>query len=188
MIANLPRRSSISIHGLARVFAISLLLIASIVGAHAGHIDIVALGASNTAGTGVGTGAAWPAQLEALLKGRGYDVTIINAGISGETSAQILSRVDSVVTANVKIVVLQILHGNDARHGVDETEHEANIQAATARIRAHGAKVVLAGMDIVVPILNAYHQDDRIHLTEQGHALLAQRLLPRVTAAMGRAK
>jgi acyl-CoA thioesterase I len=172
----------------AYLLVAALWLGAGISGAYAAHIDIVALGASNTAGYGVGTNAAWPAQLEALLKAKGYDVTVVNAGVSGETSSQILSRVDAVVTAGVKLVVLQILGGNDQRHGVGAAEHDANVQAAVARIRAHGAHVVLAGPDVTNPLISAHHQFDGIHLTEEGHAKLAQRLLPLVIAAIGQAK
>jgi acyl-CoA thioesterase I len=170
------------------LLAAALWLCASISSAYAAHIDIVALGASNTAGYGVGANAAWPALLEALLKAKGYDVTVVNAGVSGETSGQILGRVDSVVTGGVKLVVLQILEGNDRRHGVGAAEHDANVRAAVARIRAHGAHVVLAGPDVTNPLITAYHQFDGIHLTEEGHAKLAQRLLPLVIAAIGQAK
>jgi acyl-CoA thioesterase I len=172
----------------AYVLGAALWLSAGAVAANAAHIDIVALGASNTAGKGVGSNNAFPALLEAMLRAKGYDVTVANAGISGETSAQILSRVDSAVPPGTKVVILQILRGNDARHGVSPAEHEANIQAAIARIKARGAKVVLAGSSVTEPIIRSYHQADNIHLTEEGHALLAARLLPEIMRAIGSAR
>jgi acyl-CoA thioesterase I len=161
---------------------------ASVIGADAADINVVALGASNTAGYGVGTDAAYPAQLERLLRAKGYDVTVANAGVSGETSAQILGRVDSVVTPGTKVVVLQIFYGNDERHGVSRAETDANTQAAIARISAHGAKVVLAGPTVATTILQSHHQYDGIHLTDEGHALLAARILPQVLQAIGKAR
>jgi len=173
---------------LSCLLGVGLWLTMSVVGADAAHIDMVALGASNTAGYGVGASAAYPAQLEGLLRAKGYDVTIANAGVSDETSAQILSRVDSVVTPGIKVVILQIFYGNDERHGVSRAETEANTQAAIARIRAHGAKVVLAGPTVAYAILQSHHQYDGIHLTDEGHALLAARLLPQVLKEIGRAR
>ncbi len=168
--------------------AAALWLFAGMVGASAAHIDIVALGASNTAGYGVGSSSAYPAQLEALLRAKGYDVTVANAGVSGENSAQILNRVDTAVPAGTKVVILQILSFNDTRDGLNDAQHEANIKAAAARIRARGAKVILAGLPVIAGILAANHQYDGIHLTEQGHALLAARLLPQVIGAIGKAR
>jgi acyl-CoA thioesterase I len=179
------------LRGLRRFFCgilVTGIVFSGAASANAAHVEIVALGASNTDGFGVGRNAAWPARIEALLRAKGYDVTVANAGISGETSAQILSRVDSVVTPDVKLVILQILNFNDARLGVGAAENAANIQAAAARIRAHGAKVVMAGSNVADPIVKTYHQYDGIHLTEEGHALLAQRLLPQVIQAIGRAR
>jgi acyl-CoA thioesterase I len=168
--------------------AAALWLLAGVVGASAAHIDIVALGASNTAGKGVGMNAAWPAQLEALLRAKGYDVTIANAGVSGDTSAMILGRIDSAVPIGTKVVILQIGFFNDSRRGVSEAENGANIKAAIARARARGAKVVLVSQALTVEILSTYHQYDGIHLTEQGHALLAARLLPQVIGAIGKSR
>ena len=55
--------------------------------------QIVAFGASNVAGAGVESGQAWPAQLEALLREKGYNVNVINAGITGDTTTHMLERV-----------------------------------------------------------------------------------------------
>jgi acyl-CoA thioesterase I len=70
--------------------------------------QIVAFGASNVAGAGVESGQAWPAQLEALLREKGYNVNVINAGITGDTTTHMLERVDSSIPNGTKIVVLDI--------------------------------------------------------------------------------
>jgi acyl-CoA thioesterase I len=169
----------------ACVLGAALWLFASAIAANAAHIDIVALGASNTAGYGVGTAAAYPAQLEALLRAKGYDVTVTNAGVSGDTSAMILARVDSAVPIGTKVVVLQIGIYNDTRTGVSSAENAANIKAAIARVRARGAKVVFVGVASYTAIPKSAYQYDGIHLTEAGHALYAARLLPQVIKEIG---
>ena len=75
----------------AYVLGAALWLSAGAVAANAAHIDIVALGASNTAGKGVGSNNAFPALLEAMLRAKGYDVTVANAGISYATRLGIVS-------------------------------------------------------------------------------------------------
>ena len=82
-----------------RLFAILVLATAICVSAisasRAASVNIVALGASNTAGKGVGSGEAFPAQLEAMLRAKGYDAHVTNAGVSGDTTAGMLARLNS---------------------------------------------------------------------------------------------
>ena len=143
-----------------------------------GHAaSIVALGASNTAGQGVGADQAWPAQLERLLRAKGYDVTMSVSAIPGDTSAGILSRVDSAVPAGTKAVVFDSGASNDRRRGVSPSETMANIAQIKARIRAHGA----------VPIMTSYGgipTQDGVHSTVAGHQMLAARALPQVMQAL----
>src|SRR5207253_6173329 len=61
------------------------------------HAQIVALGASNVAGRGVDSSQAFPAQLERMLAAKGYNVHIVNAGINGNTNADMLARLDQAV-------------------------------------------------------------------------------------------
>jgi acyl-CoA thioesterase-1 len=171
------------------LFGAALWICATACNAHAAHIDIVALGASNTIGAGVGMSNAWPALLERLLRDRGYDVTIANAGMSmGATSAQIRDAVDSAVPAGTKVVILQMFYRNDYRWGVSREENEANIKAAIARVRARGARVVLAGYSVTSSIPASYSEGPYGHFTAQGHALIAERLLPQVIKAIGSAR
>src|SRR5262245_65206023 len=66
---------------------------------------VVALGASNTYGKGVARGQDYPAQLQAMLKASGHDVRVINAGINGDTTAGMASRLDRAVPAGTRVVV-----------------------------------------------------------------------------------
>ena len=74
--------------------AVALLLTIGADLANAAAAQIVAFGASNTAGYGVGSDEAWPARLEAMLRSKGYQATVANAGISGDTTAGMLERLD----------------------------------------------------------------------------------------------
>jgi acyl-CoA thioesterase-1 len=109
---------------------------------------IVAMGDSLTEGYGVEEEEAYPALLEARLRGAGYAVRVINAGVSGETSSGARSRVDWVLTQRPEVVILET-GANDGFRGIDPALIEENIEAIVARLQSGGATVVLAGMQIV---------------------------------------
>jgi acyl-CoA thioesterase-1 len=137
---------------------------------------VVALGASNTFGKGVSRGQAYPAQLEALLRGKGVNARVINAGINGDTTGGMLARLDHVVPKGASVVILQP-GGNDRRKlAPDRT---AEIQARLAAMRV---KVVLLpnGMLHGLP-----HQPEGQHLTPEGYHMLAEKLVGQVAAALG---
>jgi acyl-CoA thioesterase I len=143
--------------------------------------QIVAFGASNTAGHGVGSDAAWPARLEAMLRAKGYQASIANAGISGDTTAGMLERLDAAVPDGTELVILAIFPYNDAGKGVSAAEHEANIQKILDRLRARGIKT----MSAIPYVEDLPTQSDGIHLTAEAHATLAARLLPQVIRVIG---
>ena len=87
--------------------------------AKAAKINIVALGASNTAGLGVGIQGAYPALLQSTLRARGYDANVSNAGVSGDTTAGMLSRLDVAVPAGTQFVILDETPLNDELHGLE---------------------------------------------------------------------
>jgi acyl-CoA thioesterase I len=159
----------------------SLILVAS--HANAGQFRIVALGASNTAGRGVTPSQAFPAQLEALLRAKGYDVTISNAAVSGYTSRDILGSVNSAVTPGTKVVLVGYGIFNDRRKGLAPAESQADVRAIDSGIRARGAKIIRVNWGRLAP---NFYQVDGIHLTAEGHALIARRIVPQVIAALRR--
>jgi acyl-CoA thioesterase-1 len=138
---------------------------------------VVALGASNTAGKGVSSEQAYPAQLEALLRGRGLDVRVVNAGVNGDTTGGMMARLEGAVPKGTKVVILQP-GGNDARKG--GADHTGEIKARLAHM---GVKVIMLpnGMFRGKP-----HQPDGIHLTPEGYRMLAQQLEGPVAGALGR--
>jgi acyl-CoA thioesterase-1 len=153
---------------------------------------IVAIGASNTSGYAVGASAAWPALLQGMLKAKGYDVTVVNAGVTSETSAGTLSRVDSVVTPGTKIVIYDVGAGNDADSGASGGT-AANTAQIAARIRARGAVAINASKQAIVGTEksnpSAWIQGDpHHHMTAQSHARVAAALVPKVIAALGNKK
>ena len=168
----------------------ALCLVAVTPTAQAETVRIVAIGASNTSGYAVGAGNAYPALLERMLKQKGYDVTVVNAGVTGETSAATLSRVDSVVTPGTKIVIYDVGGGNDADSGAGGGT-AANTAAIAQRIRARGAIAINASKQSIVGTEktnpSAWIQSDpHHHITAQSQVRLAASLVPKVIAAIGK--
>ena len=114
----------------------------------AGAITIVAMGDSLTEGTGVDLEDAYPAQLERKLRAEGYDVSVINAGVGGETSSGARSRVQWVLTLQPDIVILET-GANDGLRGIDPAVTEQNMDELVATFQQNNVTVVLAGMQIV---------------------------------------
>jgi acyl-CoA thioesterase-1 len=157
--------------------------------------EIVALGASNTAGFGVARAQAYPSQLQAMLRAKGVQVSIANAGISGDTSAGMLRRLGSAVPQGTRVVILD--PGNNDIKACTEpwrpqrcatpAERGASIDAITSQLSGRGVKVIMANIEFQsVPI--ADWQADRRHLTAEGHRIIASRLAPQVTAALASTK
>jgi acyl-CoA thioesterase I len=106
---------------------------------------ITVLGDSLTAGLGVAADEAFPALLQARLQREGYDYRVVNAGVSGDTSAGGLRRVDWVLKSKPDLVVVA-LGANDGLRGQPPAALRDNLEAIIARLRAAGAQVLLAGM------------------------------------------
>jgi acyl-CoA thioesterase I len=110
-----------------------------------GDAVVVALGDSLTAGLGVAADEAFPARLEARLKTEGYAYRVVNAGVSGDTTAGGLRRVDWVLRARPDVVIVA-LGANDGLRGQDPRAMRANLDEIVARLLAAGARVLLVGM------------------------------------------
>jgi acyl-CoA thioesterase-1 len=167
---------------LSLLVAVVLALTVAVNPARAATAQIVAFGASNTAGYGVGADQAWPARLEAMLRAKGYQATVANAGISGDTTVGMLERLDSAIPDGTGLVILAIFPYNDAGKGISLADHAANIQKIESRLGARGIRNISA----IPYVSDLPRQPDSIHLTAEGHATLAERLLPHVIAVIGR--
>lgn len=132
---------------LAALFAVLIALAAApvVTPAAAEPIRLVVLGDSLTAGYGLPPGAGFPAKLEAALKKRGRDVTVIDAGVSGDTTAGGLSRLDWSVGTDAQAVIVE-LGGNDMLRGTDPARTAENLNQIVARLTDRGLPVLVAGM------------------------------------------
>ncbi len=145
--------------------AIALLLVTAVaaIPAAARNPAIVALGDSLTAGLGLPAEAAFPARLEARLRAEGIATRIVNAGVSGDTTAGGLARLDWAL-ADKPDCVLLALGSNDALRGIPPAIVRANLDAMIGRIQASGAKILLIGMLAPPNWGAAYERDfDRIY-------------------------
>lgn len=108
-------------------------------------VTIVALGDSLTAGYGLAAEDAFPAQLERVLVKKGYPVRVINAGVSGDTSAGGAARLEWALADNPDMVIVA-LGANDALRGLDPEQTYSNLASIITRLKQRGIAVVLAGM------------------------------------------
>jgi len=106
---------------------------------------ILALGDSLTAGYGLAKAESFPAQLETALRSQGRQVRVINGGVSGDTSAGGLARMDWLMVEKPDLIIVE-LGANDALRAIDPAQTLANLDRIVARSKAEGARVLLAGM------------------------------------------
>jgi len=144
--------------------------------------QIVALGASNVAGRGVSSSEAFPAQLERMLAAKGYNVHVANAGVNGDTNSGMLGRLDQAVPEGTRIVLLGAIGGSYNARRLGQGDQKTEFASIVARLRSRGIKIIPVtanGVD------RNDLQVDGTHLTAEGHARLAARLLPAVVRALG---
>ena len=107
---------------------------------------VVFLGDSLTAGLGLPSDQSYPALIGQKLKEQGYDYEIVNAGVSGDTSAGGLRRLDWSLEGDVRALVLA-LGANDGLRGLPTDDMKRNLEAVLERAKARNIPVVLAGME-----------------------------------------
>jgi acyl-CoA thioesterase-1 len=107
---------------------------------------IVCLGDSLTAGYGLLESQSYPALLQARLDQEGYEVQVVNAGVSGDTSAGALRRLDWALDGDVRLLIIA-LGGNDALRGLSVDDMTRNLGAIIERAQENGIAVLLAGME-----------------------------------------
>lgn len=113
--------------------------------AQANEKRIIAFGDSLTAGLGIPYNQAFPAQLENKLRAKGYAVHVINAGVSGETTAGGLARLEWTLSQKPDYVILE-LGANDMLRGIDPALTRQNLQKMLDILQQHKIPVLLAGM------------------------------------------
>ena len=129
------------------LLALATLAVAANAGTAAAEpMRIVALGDSNTYGYRVARDSTYPAQLEAQLRAKGYDVTIVNAGRNGDMTAEGMARLDSAVVEGADAAIV-FLGRNDWRKGVPAVAIAQNLDAIVATLRARGLEVLLVGFE-----------------------------------------
>lgn len=150
-------------------------------------IQIVVIGDSNVVGKGVSRSEAYPAKLERALKARGYDVGVVNAGRTGDTTDGVLARVDSDVPQGTKLAIVWV-GINDLRSGASEATVEAGRQAIARRLRARGIPVILVGPRHGLRNQPQYLLGDpQFHLNPAGYDVVVARTLPAIRAVIERA-
>jgi acyl-CoA thioesterase-1 len=113
--------------------------------AWAAPVKILALGTSLTQGYGLPPGTEIPVVLQAELKKKGIDATVINAGVSGDTSAGGLSRLAWSLAGHPNAAIVE-LGSNDALRGIDPASTERNLSAILAQLTVKHIPVLLLGM------------------------------------------
>jgi len=117
---------------------------------------LLLLGDSLTAGYGLPANQAFPARLDAALRAAGISLGIVNAGVSGDTSAGGLARLDwALGTPPFPEYALVILGANDGLRGLDVAAMERNLDQIVERFKARGVRTMLSGMRAPPNILTA---------------------------------
>ncbi len=109
---------------------------------------VLVLGDSLSAGYGMAAGEAWPALLEARLRERDPRFRVVNASISGETTAGGLARIDAALARHRPVIVVIALGANDALRGLPLSLARENLAAIARRARKAGAAVLVIGMEM----------------------------------------
>jgi acyl-CoA thioesterase-1 len=108
-------------------------------------IRVLALGTSLTQGYNLPPGTDFTAVLQARLQKAGFDVAVVNAGVSGDTSTDGLARLDWVLAEPYDAAIVE-LGSNDALRGLEAAQTQANLEAILVKLKSRGLAVMLAGM------------------------------------------
>lgn len=130
---------------LSGLLAFGVLATGAAATARAEPITIIGFGDSLMAGFELPKADTFTAQLQVALRKKGYDVTVTDAGVSGDTTSDGLARLDWSIPDGTDAVILE-LGGNDALRGIPPEKTRANIDAMIARLKERGIEVLLAGI------------------------------------------
>jgi len=175
----------------------ALLALAVASAAAAAPVKIVAIGNSATAGWLVARKDAYPAELERQLRAKGHDVAVKNAGVSGDTSAGTLKRLDLAVDPDTDIVLVET-GTNDLRLHVPAGKMRANVTEIVRTVQKRRIGVLLIGLgsldlsDVARAAKVPYAQfklppgkfraRDGAHFNAKGYRIVVRRMLPQVEA------
>lgn len=151
-----PRRIRNAIAEFFCAFAAIVAVIAPVRAAHAETVTLVAFGDSLTQGYGLPQEQGFVPQLQSYLTAAGDDVIVINAGVSGDTTAGGAARIDWTLTGDVDGVIVN-LGGNDLLRGLPPEETQANMDKIAAAIAAKGLPMLIVAM-IAPPNYGADYQ------------------------------
>jgi len=190
------------LNALIRPAAAIAFLIAVAGAAFARPIRIVAFGDSATAGWLVARKDAYPAQLQNVLRKKGYDVVVKNAGIPGDTTAGALKRFDEAIDPGTEIALVEF-GTDDLRMHIPAKRMRANLNEIVATLRRRGIAVLVIGLgslnlaDVAKANGVAYAQwnlpagkyraRDHAHFNAKGYSIVIARMLPQVEALIKRA-
>ncbi|MCA3565382.1 MAG: hypothetical protein IOC90_01020 [Methylocystis sp.] len=149
--------------------------------------EIIALGTSNTYGDGVARHDTYPAQLETMLRAKGVDTRVVNAGVNSDTSARMVARLESAVPSGSRLVLIEIHQNNEIRGGTSDQTSQ-NLAAIKAWLQARKIKYIdissiMAGY-VMAGRSSPLKMPDGRHLNREGYARVANAVLPRVMAAI----
>jgi acyl-CoA thioesterase-1 len=130
---------------IALILVLALLTTFGPASAIAKPLRILALGTSLTQGYNLPPGTDFTAVLQARLKTAGFDVAVVNAGVSGDTTADGLARLDWALAEPFDAAIVE-LGSNDALRGLEVARTQANLDAVLAKLKAKGLTVMLTGM------------------------------------------
>jgi acyl-CoA thioesterase-1 len=134
-------------NAVAKATAVAALTLAAIMPAAlaAEPVKILALGDSLTAGYGLAEADAFTTRLQNALKDKGYDVQVINAGVSGDTTAGGRARLDWALGDQPQVAVVE-LGANDGLRGLDPASTRENLDAILTTLKERKIPTLLAGM------------------------------------------
>ena len=170
-------------------FLISFVLLSfvlSVSNARDAGAQVVAIGDSNIAGKGVAAADNYPSKLERALRARGYKGAVVNAGINGDTTQGVLSRLDADVPPGTRVAIVWVGVNDIRMHGATRESVKANNQLIAQRLRARGIKVIMLGNNYYpAGQLELLQNDKNRHMNAAGYDYVVARTLRQVEAALG---
>jgi acyl-CoA thioesterase-1 len=170
--------------------------------AQARAVRIVAFGDSATYGWLVPRKDAYPAQLQNVLRKKGYDAVVENAGVPGDTTAGALRRFDEAIGPGTDIAIVEF-GTNDLRMHIPGKRMRANLNEIVRSLRKRGIEVLVIGLGRLnlADVANAngvpyaqwnlpagkYRARDHAHYNAKGYAIVIARMLPQIEALIRRA-